>query len=329
MNRRRLTAIIRIVVTVALMIALFTLVIDAEERQSMVEHISQLNLSFYLLGFATFCLFIAVWVTRWRYLLRAAGDQTPYRSLLATTLVGNFFALFLPEAVGSDVARATRGMQSATSASFVSTVLLDRVVGLVSLTILAGGALLLGSNVFTDQTAAYVIGGVAVFFVVGWLLFFNRRFMEFIFGLMFRLPILPRIEKPIRSLYEALYSFHNRPRILIQALLMSLVVQSIEITSVVWLGQALGLTTPLPFYFIVMPIVWLVITIPISIGGLGMREGVFIAFLGQVGVSQPDALALSLLYYSFKVVTGVIGGIIWMRLSAATALEAEPATAGS
>ena len=41
MNRRRLTAIIRIVVTVALMIALFTLVIDAEERQSMVEHISQ------------------------------------------------------------------------------------------------------------------------------------------------------------------------------------------------------------------------------------------------------------------------------------------------
>jgi hypothetical protein len=329
MNRSRLIAIARIVVTLALMIALFTLVIDADERRRLVEQIERMNIGFYLLGLATFCVFICIWTMRWRYLLRSAGDTTPYTSLLATTLVGNFFALFLPEAVGSDVARATRGMQSATSASFVSTVLLDRVVGLVSLTILAGVALVLGSNIFSDQTAAWVIAGVAVFFVVGWVLFFNRRFMDFIFGVMFRLPLLPRLEKPIRSLYEALYNFHNRPRILIQALLMSLVVQSIEIASVVLLGQALGLTTPLPFYFIVMPIAWLVITIPISISGLGVREAVFALFLAQVGVSEPDAVALSLLYYSFKVVTGVIGGVIWARLSAANTPQSEPVVAGS
>jgi uncharacterized protein (TIRG00374 family) len=327
MNRRRLTTLIRIVLTFALMFLLFTLVIDAEERRRFLEQIEQIHIGFYLLGLGFFCLFIVVWTFRWRYLLRAADDHTPYSNLLATTLVGNFFALFMPEAVGSDVARATRGMQSTTSASFVSTVLLDRVIGLVSLTILAGGALLLGSNIFSDQTATYVIVGVVVFFVVGWVLFFNRRFMDFVFGILFRLPLMPRLEKPIRSLYEALYSFHNRPRVLIQALLLSLVVQSIEIASVVWLGQALGLTTPLPFYFIVMPIVWLVITIPISIGGLGMREGVFIAFLGQVGVGQPDALALSLLYYSFKVVLGVVGGVIWLRLSGSPTPVPEPAAA--
>lgn len=317
MNRKHMTNILRLVLTAALLVWLFTSIIDEQERQRFLEEIRQLNGQYYLIGLIFYVGFILCWASRWRFILRSTGEDAPLLRLFGITLVSNFFALFLPEAVGADLARMTAGMQRRTNANYVSTVVLDRVVGLMALVLIAGGALLVGSDIIKNETASYLVAGVALAFVVGGWLFFNRRFMETVLGLVFRLPVLPRFEQPIRNLYEALYQFRRRPGVMFIALALALLVQAVEITSVIWLGQALGIEASIPYYFVVLPVVWLITTIPISIGGLGVRESVFIVFFAQAGAAH--ALALSLLYYSFKVITGLIGGLLYLRPSAGIA----------
>jgi uncharacterized protein (TIRG00374 family) len=257
-----------------------------------------------------------LWAVRWYFILRAAGEKIAFRRVFSTTLVGNFFTLFLPEVVGSDLARMTEvSDDERPRANIVSTVLLDRVVGLVSLILMALVALLFSSQFVNVQSVFLVIGGLLAAFAVGWVLFFNRRFIEWWFHRLFKLPVVNRLEQSIRNLYEALYALHNQPRLLVRSLLMALLVQSIEILSVIVLAQGSGLTVSPVYFFMFLPIVWLLTTLPISMSGLGVREGAFAFFFGQVGVSSDEAVALGLLFYSLRVLTGLVGGLIFLRMS--------------
>jgi glycosyltransferase 2 family protein len=311
-NRRTLSAILRFVLSIVLLALLFSQI----NFNDFIEHIRTMNASYYLIGLACYFGFIALWSVRWLFIIRAAGETAKFLRVFTTTLVGNFFAMFLPEAIGSDLARMY-GLKDdvGTSANIVSTVLLDRVIGLISLVLMAMVALVIGSEFVSDQSVVLLIVGLLVFFVVGWFLFFNRRFMEWNFRWLFRLPVVNRMEDSIRALYESLYSLNRQPRLLLLTLLMSLLVQGVEVISVIFIAQAIGVQTSLSYFFIFLPIVWLVTTIPISISGLGVREGAFAFFFSQVGVASSDAVAMSLLYYSFRVITGIFGGLIFLRSS--------------
>lgn len=310
MNQKKWFTLLRLVLSVAIILFVFSQI----DLASFVEHLRTINLGLYGIGVLCYFGFIALWSLRWWFIIRAANENAPLSRVFTTTLVGNFFAMFLPEAVGSDLARMY-GLKERTSANIVSTVLLDRVIGLVSLVLMAAVALLVGSNLINNQSIILLIIGLIVFFVVGWIIFFNRRFIEWCFKWLFKLPLVSRTEKSVRALYDALYYLHDQPRLLLMTLALSLLVQSAEIISVIFVAHALGLNTAPSYFFIFLPIVWIVTLIPISISGLGVREGTFVFFFTQVGVAASDAVAMSLLYYSFRIITGVIGGLIFMRMS--------------
>jgi uncharacterized protein (TIRG00374 family) len=299
-----------------LSVGLIVIVFSQINFNEFLTHVATMHVGWYLVGLGCFFVFIGLWAVRWLFIIRAAGETARFGRVFTTTLVGNFFALFLPEAVGSDLARMY-GLKDevGTSANIVSTVLLDRVIGLVSLVLMAVVGLLVGSEFINNQSVVLLIVGLLVFFVVGWVLFFNRRFMEWVFTWLFKLPIVGRLESSIRALYESLYALSQQPRLLVTTLLLSLVVQAVEVISVIFIAQAIGVQTSIAYFFIFLPIVWVVITIPISISGLGVREGVFVFFFAQVGVNATDAVTMSLLYYSFRVISGILGGLIFLRSS--------------
>lgn len=312
MNRKNGLVLLRLTLTIALILIVFTQI----DFISFINQIRSMNVFWYLVGLACYFGFIGLWSVRWLFIIRAAGETTGFGRLFTTTLVGNFFALFLPDAIGSDLARMY-GLKDEyrTSANIVSTVLVDRVVGLVSLILMALVALLVGSKFVTDQSVILLIIGLLVCFTIGWALFFNQRVIKQIFEWSFKLPIINRLESKIRALYESLYRLNQQRRLLITTLILSLVVQAAEVISVILVAYALDISVSPSYFFIFLPIVWLVTTIPISIGGLGVREGIFAFFFSQVSVASSDAVAISLLYYSFRIITGVLGGIIFLRLS--------------
>jgi uncharacterized membrane protein YbhN (UPF0104 family) len=81
----------------------------------------------------------------------------------------------------------------------------------------------------------------------------------------------------------------------------------------VLIAAGLGAGVRLAYYFVFVPLTSLVLVLPISFAGLGVREGTYVFLFSQVGMSQEMALSLSLLVYALGTVTpGLVGGAIYL-----------------
>jgi len=313
LTSNQIGTVVRLILSVVLLVILFKVV----NIQQLHGHLLKVDLLHYGIGLGFYFLFIGIWAVRWHYIIRATGENISLRRAFVTTLVGNFFAMFLPEMVGSDVARMYEvSHERGTNANIVSTVLLDRVIGLVSVILMGLVALVLANHYLSDPTAVALIVGLLAVLLVGWVAFFYRRLMEWVFKRLFSLPLINRFETKIRSLYEALYHLHNQPRLLVITLLLALLVQLAEVTAVIFVARASNIEASPVHFFLFMPIIWLVTTLPITISGLGVREGAFAFFFAEVGVASSEAVALSLLFFSLKVISGMVGGLALFKGSA-------------
>jgi uncharacterized membrane protein YbhN (UPF0104 family) len=79
-----------------------------------------------------------------------------------------------------------------------------------------------------------------------------------------------------------------------------------------YVGVSLSLDVPLIMFIIFLPIIEIIRMIPLTIQGIGVREGLFILFFGTVGVTNSDAVLLATLIYLMATVVGVVGGVIYL-----------------
>ena len=158
-------------------------------------------------------------------------------------------------------------------------------------------------------TVAIFLSGL----VAGYLLI-NRPLYA---SLRLRLGLFRRLTdfKMIGNLFE---SFQRYPLpALGRSYLVSLIFNVSLIAMNAFLGWALGAQATLAQYAVFVPITSLVLIIPISFAGLGVREETYRQLFGQVGVPGAIAVAMSLLVYFFgNIVTGLIGGGIYFMRSA-------------
>jgi uncharacterized protein (TIRG00374 family) len=297
----------------AILLLILLLTID---RQALLEAVLGVDLALYVAGLLIFVLANVVWAYRWSIIIRASGENVALHKVIATTYIGVFFSMFLPTAVGADIGRMSQMSDDGKpSARIVSTVLLDRLIGLISLVLMAVLALVVGFQYAGEQGIVLAVLGGLVALVVGWLLFFNRSLMRR-FHWVFKLPGASRLEDPIRKLYTSLHYLQSQPRLVLTTVAVSFVMQSIEVISVIFIARASAIDVPFIYFFLFLPVIWVITTIPISISGLGLREGVFVFFFSQVGVTPSDAVAMSLLFYVYRVIVGVSGGMVMMTSSA-------------
>jgi uncharacterized membrane protein YbhN (UPF0104 family) len=81
----------------------------------------------------------------------------------------------------------------------------------------------------------------------------------------------------------------------------------------VWLvGRALGAGVPDAYYWIVVPMVSLLTLLPVSINGMGVREGGMLLFLRPLGVTDATALSLAFLWFASFSVVGLLGGLVYL-----------------
>ncbi|HNW39726.1 MAG TPA: hypothetical protein PKI44_04810, partial [Candidatus Omnitrophota bacterium] len=82
--------------------------------------------------------------------------------------------------------------------------------------------------------------------------------------------------------------------------------------SVYFIGLALGVRISLVYFLIFLPIIGAITLLPVAIGGLGLRESLFVVYFAKVGVVKQLALAMSLLSFSFFILYGAMGGLIYV-----------------
>jgi hypothetical protein len=308
MDRKKLISAIQLTVSVVLLLILFRRIDPA----SFLDLLTGIHTGDLVLGVLCYFFSMVVISFRWQFIVRTANEPADILSLITINFVGSFFSMFLPTAAGGDAARmyesSRRGMVGTKA---VSTVLLDRAIGLISLVLISIAALLAGYR-YTGQTwLVYLVLGLAVSMGIAWRLFFDLRVIRRFEG-VFRLPLLARLEPGIRGLYRSLYELQLQPRLLFSTLTVSVAAQAIEIASAILLARALGMNSQGFYFFIFVPLIWLVTMLPVSLNGLGVREGAFAFFFGQVGVASAEAISLSLLVYLCRLLAGLFGGFLFL-----------------
>jgi uncharacterized protein (TIRG00374 family) len=306
--KQQLGLILRLLTAVVLLTALF-LVID---RDALLATFLSVNPTLYLLGLVAFIGTILTWTLRWHLLMRAAGEAITYDKSLVTLTIGMFFSMFLPTVVGTDLGRVYElGRDDSYRKSIlVSTVLLDRLMGLMTISLMALLGLAAGSQFAGNQGINLTVIGTLIVLFGGWVLVFNARAEKLIFRIIDSLPVVKRFSASLHKVYDALDGLYRQPRLIAQSGSVSIINSLCTILATLLAARSIGVDIN-PMYFFI----WIIITIPISLSGLGVREGAFIFFFSQVGVTNSDAVAISLLYYSYNVIVGIVGGLLLLYTS--------------
>jgi hypothetical protein len=317
MTRQRLATFLRLGISIALLVVLFMII----DRQALIETFLSVNPALYLLGLVAFTGTIVTWTLRWYLFMHAIKEKISFLKALSTMTIGIFFSMFLPTIVGTDLGRVYELARddNRRKSSLITTVLLDRLLGLLTISSMAVFGLLIGSQFASEKGIVFTVVGTLVILVVSWVVAFNPRSEKFIFGLINRLPVVKRFSESLHRVYDALYQLYRQPGLMLRAGAVSIINSLCTILCTILAARSLGVEISPIYFFIFMPIIWIIMTIPLSLSGLGVREGAFVFFFSQVGVAPSDAIAISLLYYSYNIIVGVVGGLLLLSSSLAQA----------
>jgi glycosyltransferase 2 family protein len=241
---------------------------------------------------------------RWATLARPIGFQLGWLRFQQLYYEGMFFSLCLPSSIGGDVVKALRlGGDGRGRVLAACTVVADRIAGLLAILLIGLTALAQRSYTLSAiQTAGVGLGLTAVTLLATRIGF---ALLDWPTG---RIPENHRIAHYL----ERLLPYHHHPYVFWGAIGLGLVVQGLNVLTVMALGGALGLDLPAEAYCIAVPMVGLMTALPISLSGVGVREGGLAWILSSYGVSNTFGVALGLLWFSVTVATGLIGGLVYL-----------------
>lgn len=249
---------------------------------------------------------------RWQILLLAQNINIPLKTLIASLFVGQFFNSFLPTTIGGDAIRAyDTAVESKETAKSVTTVFMDRFIGvlaLVALAVLAVPiAVMLGEDVSYYVIPVLIVGLICL---VGLVVVLNNSLVKFFADILQRVR-LTRIADQAIKVYRSIQEMKGDTKVLWSAFGISLLLQINVVIFHYLISLSLNLDISIIYYFIIVPIALTVLIVPFSINGIGLREGIFVFLLAGIGVTASDAIAFSLLSFILVLTQAVIGGLIF------------------
>jgi glycosyltransferase 2 family protein len=290
----------------------------------------------YLLG-ALGAIFTGLFVSalRWKAYLDALELELSYPTLFRLYFVGTFFNAFLPTGIGGDAYKAVRlGRGKESLAPAFASVFLDRFAGVVGMAAigLVSSTYLLASGDNRQRVPLIALGAsIAIMGAATVLLLGGERLLG---GgrLVKHEGIGGRIRRAVRQVHEA----GRHPEAAARGYVFGVLFQSLVFTYHVMIAKALGIDgVPIAAFASILVISSLATMIPLSINGLGFREGAYIWALGRYGIPHDTALAFALLVLAALLLSSIVGGIIYValggevhgRASTPATLESAPSSA--
>ncbi|MBN1484477.1 MAG: flippase-like domain-containing protein [Chloroflexia bacterium] len=271
------------------------------------------------LGGIVAAMLLSVW--QW-HLLIPPPARIPFPQLLNHYVWGFFWNNFLPSGLGGDAVRAwgLRNSSGRTQAA-VNSVLMARLSALWGVVLLAAGAAPFYVHWVAWETAFRLIlitmgllaataGGTALLWSP-WLSALLQRLLPW-----------------LADWHAALQDDGRHWERLLPALLLALATQLWAVLNNILVAQALGLDVHPWQLLLGMPLINLAVSIPLSLGGLGLREGAYLYFLGLVGAKETEAVLLSLSVYVLLVLVAAIGAGICALLGRPPGKSAAPTREG-
>lgn len=299
---------LRISISVLLLWWLFRQV----DRHSLLEIVRNANKPLLGLAFCFFFIVYTVTLFRWKMLLDAIDMGLTLKRVLISFSGGIFFNLFLPSSIGGDMMRGIDlAAYTKRAREVVATIFLDRLSGYIGLVIMAMFSLAIGWGLIQDTGVLLCVAIIAGILIAALLVLFNNSTYRIVNGLL-RSPNAGKIRASITNLHQEIHLFREKRSLMFKNILLSLIVQVGGIASFYSIALAIGIKINMIYFFIFLPVIGAISMLPISIGGLGLRDATTIYLFAKAGVAKDLAFAMSLLNFSFILLFGLIGGLIYV-----------------
>ena len=245
-------------------------------------------------------------ITKWHTVVNSAGAQLSFAASAQCYTSGLFGALFLPSIIGGDVARLAVGIsRSRHPAAVITGNVADRFLDVAAqLTLISIGLLLLpGSLPLPLQGPAkhVLLAGAAVGVIVVSL------------GAALHKPLLRgrsiRTRRRLAQLRHAIRAVARRPGRLVFGWLMGTSVQGTYVLLTALLGIACGLGLPLRVWLFAWPLAKIVAVLPITQGGIGVREAALVVLLAPFGAPAAQVLATGIVWEGVIITAGLLAGL--------------------
>ncbi len=250
---------------------------------------------------------------QWRRLLHAENVFIPWCKTWGFYYIGLFFNNFLISGLGGDIFRMVNIKRYAKdSTAAVSTVFLDRAMGLFVM------------STFAIFSAPWMISHLSVgkhlqgplFILMGcWILIalflFNHQFNRPFVWLIRK--IMPRqIYARGSDIYYQIHEFGKNGKLVLTVFAISVFVQGIRILTHYVLALSLGLHVSPVYFFLFVPVIAIMAALPISMGGLGVREQTGVLLFAAIDIAEPHAVSIEFMAYLIAVVTSLPGGLVFI-----------------
>lgn len=303
-GRSRLPGWLGIVLRVAATLGLIAFVLRGIDWRSLQALLAALDWRWFTAGLVTAVGIQVVAGIRWSALARPIGFQHSTAAFVWRFFEGVFFNLCLPSSIGGDVIKAYRLSETTRGRLLAGcTILADRLAGVSALGVLAVAALL--AIKFALVPTATLALGIALLAIV------IISFRLAVGSLDRLLDLLPHQHR-LRQFLSQLLPYQQRPHLMTQAIGWSLIVQIGASVSVALLARGIGVSLNLGIWFSVVPLISLAMVLPVSINGVGVREGGMALLLAPWGIGKEQAVAIGLLWFFATIVTGLIGGGLFL-----------------
>ncbi len=235
---------------------------------------------------------------RWRLLLPRKFNT---KRLFSFALIGSFFNTFLPGIIGGDAVKTYYLYKEINSGSMsLSSVFMDRYIGFLSLMFIALCSFIFGFNYLSGTFIEWLLPAIISGFIIASVVLFCFRP-----GKKIRI---------LSNFYDYFDEYKNQYPLIAKTFFLSIIIQTMSLFSMYVIALGIGQQASIIYYFIFFPIITTVSTVPISISGLGVREGAFVLLFGIIGMSSEMATAMSLAWFISTACGGLAGLFEYLRI---------------
>ena len=302
---------LRVVLTLAVTGACVAYIVWKIDLSRTGHILAHAKLEYFLAAVAIMAVSVLPMAWRWQQLLDASGIRERLAWLVRAYFVSYTAGQVLPTSIGGDASRIyeTARRHPGRGGSAAGIVLLERALGGAATLTLAAVGFALAIGHYNVGAYLWIELGFVVATVLLAIGLFSRRVRPL---LAKTVPLLRkiRLERPIRAVYEGIHSYRGHPKLLAGVFALTLAVQSVRVLAIWSAGKAVGVElSPRPYY-VMGPLLFLVLLMPFTVNGIAVRESFFVSFLGGLGVDADKAFATGFLFFAVTICLSIPGALL-------------------
>jgi glycosyltransferase 2 family protein len=309
-KKDKLFTAVRIVVSTALLT--FLIIRSWSSLRNLISILKELNLTFLLVALTLYLLGMMAEMLRWDVLLRAQDIRISKGFLTQSIFIGYFYSNILPTNIGGDIYRAydLHENKDIPLDKNISVIVVERFTGMLSGTIYLVISFF-GVYKYLNQAtiislSILPLGGLLLFFII-------LKPKAFKIDKLFKkIRFLTRFEPKYNSFLQHFVSYKNKAGYLLVSLSLSFTAQLLFYTAFYFAAVYINLDLPFFAFFFLIPVILLISNVPVSIGGIGIRENSFVMLLKNFNVPENIGTLYALVSLFIIIFNALLGGIIYL-----------------